>query len=194
MERIKVPDEALEESWVWESAEAASSLFLHNRSHQLASLEHWEVEQLTPGPVQWEIQRGPKEPREMTFLAFPWFSLIVFKYKGEYSPGDISIGEKVSGCQPGEEVKPYGTKLSGAVDIPEGCNAIQRDLEQLKKCARGNLMRFNKTKGKVLHLGQSNPWYQYRHGDEGIESSSAEKHSGVLVDEEARHDPAALAV
>ncbi|PKU39573.1 rna-directed dna polymerase from mobile element jockey-like [Limosa lapponica baueri] len=75
------------------------------------------------------------------------------------------------------------TKLSSVINMPEGWDTIQRDLDKLKKCAFVNLMRFNKANGKVLHLGQGNPQYQYRLGDQGIESSPVEKEFGVLVDE-----------
>lgn len=41
-----------------------------------------------------------------------------------------------------------------------------------------NLMRFNKVKYKVLHLDRGNPQYQHWLGNEGFESSRAEKGLG----------------
>lgn len=46
------------------------------------------------------------------------------------------------------------TKLSSAVDTPEGQNALQRNLEKPEEW-------FNKTKCKVQHLEQGSPCYQY---------------------------------
>ncbi|GAB0206742.1 hypothetical protein GRJ2_003139800 [Grus japonensis] len=47
----------------------------------------------------------------------------------------------------------------------------------------GPVLKFNKAKGKLQHMGRGNPKHDYRLGEEWIESSPEEKDLGVLIDE-----------
>ena len=71
------------------------------------------------------------------------------------------------------------TKLCGAVNMPEGLDAIQRDLDRLEQRAHVNLMRFNKAKCKVLHLGSGNPNCEYKLEDVRIRAQPCQKNLGV---------------
>ncbi|KAJ7417995.1 hypothetical protein BTVI_30758 [Pitangus sulphuratus] len=79
------------------------------------------------------------------------------------------------------------TKLNGAVNTIEGQDAKQGHLEKLEKRSHGNLMQFNESKSRVLHLGWGSPRREYRLR-EAAEISSVEKYVGVLMGEKLDMD------
>ncbi|CAM4596620.1 unnamed protein product [Lepidochelys kempii] len=74
------------------------------------------------------------------------------------------------------------TKLQGEVDMLEGRDRVQSDLDKLEDWAKRNL-RFNKDKCRVQHLGRKNPMHHYGLGTDWLSSSSAEKDLGITADE-----------
>ena len=59
----------------------------------------------------------------------------------------------------------------------EGRDAIQK-VDRLERWAHANLMKFSKTKYKILHLGQGYTKHRDRLGREWLESSPQEKDLG----------------
>ncbi|KAK4827204.1 hypothetical protein QYF61_015232 [Mycteria americana] len=103
-------------------------------------------------------------------------------------PANVFINDLDAGAECTLSKFADATKLGGVADMSEGCAAIQRNLNRLKKWANRNLIMFNKNlmmfnkKYKVLQLGKNSPMHQYMLGATHVHRSLAEMDLVVLVD------------
>jgi len=88
---------------------------------------------------------------------------------------NIFVGNIDSGIECTLNKFGYGTRLHNAVDMLEGNDSIQSDLDRLERWSCADFINFNKAKCKVLHTGRRNPKHRYGLGRESFESSPEEK-------------------
>jgi len=91
---------------------------------------------------------------------------------------NIFVGDTDSGIKCTLSKFANDTKPCGAVNTLDRRDATWRDLDRLERWACENLVKYNKAKCKVLHMGQGNPKQKYRLGGERIRSSPEEKDLG----------------
>ncbi|PKU44080.1 rna-directed dna polymerase from mobile element jockey-like [Limosa lapponica baueri] len=102
----------------------------------------------------------------------------------------IVIHDQDEGTERAHSTFADGAKLGGVAGTPEGCAAIQRDLDRLESWVERNLMKFNNGKCTVLQLGRNNPLHQYRLGADLLESSSAREKPWSPAGQQVDHEVA----
>ncbi|KAK4826905.1 hypothetical protein QYF61_012497 [Mycteria americana] len=102
--------------------------------------------------------------------------------------------------QVGQELLEYLSDPARSPDLEQDQQRLDKVIDELTGWVNSSnfkILRSEKKESseikKVLHLGWGNPWFQYRLGDDVIESSPAKKDLGVLMGPKAGHEPTTCA-
>jgi hypothetical protein len=78
------------------------------------------------------------------------------------------------------------TKLFQGISSTEDCLQLQDDLNRLVDWSQKWQMSFNEAKCNVLHLGSTNPCYEYSMRNTTLEAIAEEKDLGVTIDRDLK--------
>lgn len=74
-----------------------------------------------------------------------------------------------------------GNKIEKFLTKRHHIDRFQRNLDRLEHWRKISVVEFNKSKCWILHLGWSNTRHRHKLGEEGLQSSSADRDLGVPV-------------
>ena len=88
-------------------------------------------------------------------------------------PDDVACTAKIFGDD---------TKFFQGTNSLEDCLQLQDDLNRLVEWSQKLQMGFNESKWNVLHLGSTNPCYEYSMRNTSLEAITEKKDLGVTID------------
>ena len=80
------------------------------------------------------------------------------------------------------------TKIMSKIVDDSSCNALQDDLNKLANWSNEWSIKFNEDKCKVMHIGKSNPHFDYKMNDHILQKTEIERDLGVLISNDLEWD------
>ena len=93
----------------------------------------------------------------------------------------IYINDLLEGIKSGGKLFADDSKLFKMIKSASDRDILQEDLMKLQEWSRKWLIEFNENKCKVMHIGRSNPGYEYQLNDTTLEVTKEEKDLGIYV-------------
>ena len=100
--------------------------------------------------------------------------------------GKDIIQKRLPGIAESAKIFADDTRLFQGISSHEDCLQLQDDLNRLVDWSQKWQMGFNRVKCNVLHLGSTNPCYEYSMRNTSLEAITEEKDLGVTIDRDLK--------